>query len=113
MRVDVMSTTITLRLEARPVRGVPSSDGSAVMSVPVPSGRMELRMRTGMLRSTAGRIVLGGNTLGAREREGVCDERGGACGAHGVEDAPRNVAFDGREDRARVQHLGAEVRELR
>ena len=36
---------------------------SRVISVPAPSGLHELRMRTGMLRSTAGRIVLGCSTL--------------------------------------------------
>ena len=34
-----------------------------MISVPAPSGFHELRMRTGMLRSTAGRIVLGCSTL--------------------------------------------------
>ena len=63
MRLDVMSMTVTSRLQASPVSGVPSAAARAVINVPAPSGFRELRMRTGMLRSTAGRIVLGCSTL--------------------------------------------------
>ena len=55
--------TVTSRLLASPVSGVAVWRGCAVMSVPAPSGFHELRMRTGMLRSTAGRIVLGCSTF--------------------------------------------------
>ena len=54
-----MSITVTSRFDARPVRPVRVGDPSPVISVPSPSGFHELRIRTGMLRSTAGRIVLG------------------------------------------------------
>ena len=63
MRLDLMSTTVRSRLQASAVTGVPFSGRSAVMSVPLPSGRRELRILTGIDRSTAGRIVLGCNTL--------------------------------------------------
>ncbi len=63
MRVDVMSTTVTCFLEASAV-SVPSLGGrSAVISVPGASARFELRMRTGMLRATAGWMVAGCSTL--------------------------------------------------
>ena len=64
MRVEVMSTTVTSRLAASAgQRRRRPATASAVMSVPSPSGLRELRMRTGMLRSTAGRIVLGCSTF--------------------------------------------------
>src|ERR1041385_1418923 len=63
MRLEVMSTTVTSRLHASAVSGIEFGDGSAVIIVPAPSGFLELRMRTGILRSTAGRIVLGCSTL--------------------------------------------------
>src|SRR5687767_15763876 len=68
MRVDVMSITVTSRLLARPASRVPravfcAARPRAVISVPAPSGFHEFRMRTGMFRSTAGRIVLGCSTF--------------------------------------------------
>ena len=62
--------TVMSRLQAIAVTGGRRGAARPVMSVPAPSGRCELRMRTGMSR------------------------------------------LDGRQDRARVQHLGAEVGEL-
>jgi hypothetical protein len=63
MRVEVMSITVTPRLQASAVSAPASPRPSAVIIVPFTSGRRELRMRTGMLRATAGRIVLGWRTL--------------------------------------------------
>src|SRR5687767_5477160 len=55
MRVDWMSTTVTPRFDATAVSGLPVRGRSRVTSVPrESSGRRELRMRTGMLRATAG-----------------------------------------------------------
>jgi hypothetical protein len=58
-----MSTTVTSRLHASAVNGVDPGGGSAVIIVPAASAFLELRMRTGILRSTAGRIVLGCSTF--------------------------------------------------
>ena len=58
-----MSITVTSRLQANAVTGVPSGAGVPVMTLPVPSGRRELRIRTGISCSTAGRIVDGCSTL--------------------------------------------------
>ena len=91
MRLDVMSTTVTSRLQAKAVTGVPSGVPAAVMTLPVPSGLRELRMRTGMSCSTAGRIVAGCSTLAPKyassaasandrcgTRRGVATTRGSA-----------------------------------
>ena len=69
MRVDVMSTTVTPRLQASAVSWPRSARPSAVIIVPATSGRREFRMRTGMFLATAGRIVLGMQHLGAEVRE--------------------------------------------
>ena len=63
MRVEVMSITVTSRLQARAVSWPSGWRASAVISVPVFSGRREFRMRTGMFFATAGRIVLGCSTF--------------------------------------------------
>jgi putative spermidine/putrescine transport system ATP-binding protein len=60
MRVDVMSMTVTSRLQAMAVNCPCSGRPSAVMRVPGFSGRSELRIRTGMFFPTAGRIELAG-----------------------------------------------------
>ena len=71
MRLEVMSMTVTSRLQASAGQRVPSAArGCAVINVP------------------------------------------GAVRLPRIEDAHRNVAFDGRKDRARMQHLGAEVGQL-
>ncbi len=63
MRLDVMLMTATWRLQA--IATMPGFSGPAgrAMSVPVESGRRALRIRTGMLCATAGRIVAGCSTF--------------------------------------------------
>ena len=63
MRVDVMSTTVTPFFAATAVSGRSLGGRSAVMSVPRALARFEFRMRTGMLRATAGWMVAGCRTL--------------------------------------------------
>jgi hypothetical protein len=58
-----MSITVTPRLHASAVSSPALPRPSAVIFVPVTSGRRELRIRTGMFIATAGRIVLGCNTF--------------------------------------------------
>ena len=58
IRVDLMSITVTSRLQASAAR-CPSLLASAVMSVPGFAGCRELRIRTGMFLETAGRMVAG------------------------------------------------------
>ena len=63
MRVEAMSIRVRPRLQAI-AAGPPSPPSTVrVISVPGASGRCEFRMRTGMPRRTAGRIVLGCSTL--------------------------------------------------
>ncbi len=63
MRVEAMSTRVRPRLQAI-AAGPPSPlSTERVTRVPGASGRCEFRMRTGMSRATAGRMVLGCRTL--------------------------------------------------
>ena len=54
IRVDVMLTTLTSFFDAIAVSGRLDGGRSPVMSVPRACGRCEFRMRTGILRATAG-----------------------------------------------------------
>ena len=63
MRVEVMSTTVSPRLQASAVMTPSSLRPSAVIIVPLTSGRREFRIRTGMFLDTAGRMVLGCSTF--------------------------------------------------
>ncbi len=63
IRVDVISTIVTPRLQATAASGRASSVGCDAISVPGASGLRLFRMRTGMSLPTAGRMVLGCRTL--------------------------------------------------
>ncbi len=54
IRVEVMSTTVTPFFDATAVSGRSLFGRSPVINVPRAVARCELRMRTGMLRATAG-----------------------------------------------------------
>jgi len=58
-----MFTKVIFRLQAIARIGVVDGGGSETISVPSTSGRRELRMRTGIFFSMAGRTVAGGNAV--------------------------------------------------
>src|SRR5688572_16079923 len=83
MRVDVMLTTVTPFFEATAVSGRSAFGRSPVISVPRAWARCELRMRTGMLRDTAGCIVDGCSTFApkyASSEASANDRCGTTCG---------------------------------
>src|SRR5688572_24508749 len=83
MRVDVMLTTVTPFFDATAVSGRSAFGRSAVISVPRAWARCELRMRTGMLRDTAGCIVDGCSTFApkyASSEASANDRCGTTCG---------------------------------
>ena len=63
MREETMLTSVMFGLQAMERMGVLAGGGFDTISVPSTSGRRELRMRTGMFFSIAGRTVAGCSTF--------------------------------------------------
>ena len=63
IRAEVISITVKLRLEASAAMSEPSPSDRAVISVPSPSGRWALTIRTGIFLATAGCIASGWSTF--------------------------------------------------
>ena len=76
--------TVTWRLQANAATGPGAPSGCAVIRVPGPSGRRELRIRTGMARASAGWIVFGCSTFAPKYASSAAsanDSCGTSCGA--------------------------------
>src|SRR5688500_15790601 len=83
MRVEVMLTTVTPFFDATAVSGRSAFGRSPVISVPRACARCEFRIRTGMLRATAGWMVEGCSTFApkyASSDASANDRCGTTCG---------------------------------